>query len=209
MATFKTTSSDYTLNVGPYSSNTSSWTGTFTINGNLAVAGNVTYIESSELKVDDPFITVAANNTGVITNMGMVAQKSLSTFAGLRFNSITNEWEISPSVNSAGDPISPYSAISTASATLPGLPNTAVQFNVANVFTGSSNFLFDSPNAKLTLSGQMAIGNIGLSPAAVANAVVLYSNTIGSGGTGLYFVNGSTTDEMVSKSKAIVFGIIF
>ena len=209
MATFKTTSSDYTLNVGPYSSNTSSWTGTFTVNGNLAVAGNVTYIESSELKVDDPFITVAANNTGVVTNMGMVAQKSLSTFAGLRFNSVTNEWEISPSVDSAGSPISPYLAISTASASVPGAPNTAVQFNVANVFTGSSNFLFDSPNAKLTLSGQMAIGNIGLSPAAVSNAVVLYSNAIGSGGTGLYFVNGTTADEMVSKSKAIVFGIIF
>lgn len=208
MATFKTTSSDYTLNVGPYSSNTSSWTGTFTVNGNLAVAGNVTYIESSELKVDDPFITVAANNTGVVTNMGMVAQKSLSTFAGLRFNSVTNEWEVSPSVNSAGDPISPYAAISTAGATTPGLPNTSVQFNVANVFTGSSNFLFDSASAKLTLTGHMAYGNTAL-PSSVSNAVVLYSNAMGSGGTGLYFVNGSTTDELVSKSTAIVFSIIF
>jgi hypothetical protein len=38
---------------------------------------------------------------------------------------------------------------------------------------------------------------------------VLYGNIAGSGGTGVYFVDGSTSDELVSKSKAIVYGIIF
>lgn len=208
MATIKTTSSDYTINVGPYDTGNSSYIGTMTVNGNLTVTGNVTTIHTTDLKVDDPFITVAANNNGAIQQMGMVAQKTTTTFAGLRFNTVTNEWEISSSVAANGSPISSYAALSTAGATSPGLPNTAVQFNVANVFTGSSNFLFDSATAKLTLTGHMAYGNTA-TPVAVANAVALYSNAMGSGGTGLYFVNGSTTDELVSKSTAIVFSIIF
>lgn len=208
MATIKTTSSDYTINVGPYSSNSASYIGTMTVNGNLTVTGNVTTISTTDLKVDDPFITVAANNNGAVSSMGMIAQKTTTTFAGIRFNSITNEWEISSSVAANGSPISSYNAISTSAGTVPGLPNTAVQFNEANVFTGSSNFLFDSATAKLTLTGHMAYGNTA-TPSAVANAVALYSNAMGSGGTGLYFVNGSTTDELVSKSTAIVFSIIF
>ena len=208
MATIKTTSSDYTINVGPYDSGNSSYIGTMTVNGNLTVTGNVTTIHTTDLKIDDPFITVAANNNGATTSMGMIAQKTNTTFAGLRFNTVTNEWEISPSVASNGAPISSYVAISTASGTLPGAPNTSVQFNVANTFTGSSSFLFDDGNSKLTLTGHMAYGNTA-TPTAVANAVALYSNVMGSGGTGLYFVNGSTGDELVSKSKAIVFSIIF
>jgi hypothetical protein len=34
------------------------------ITGNLNVAGNITYIDVSELVVNDPFITVAGNNAG-------------------------------------------------------------------------------------------------------------------------------------------------
>jgi hypothetical protein len=46
-------------------------------------------------------------------------------------------------------------------------------------------------------------------PANVANSVVLYSNTVGLGGTGLYFTSANAAGELVSKTKAIVFGIIF
>jgi hypothetical protein len=39
--------------------------------------------------------------------------------------------------------------------------------------------------------------------------VVIYSNVVGAGGTGLYFTSAAANDELVSKSKAIVFSIIF
>jgi hypothetical protein len=38
---------------------------------------------------------------------------------------------------------------------------------------------------------------------------LLYADTAAGGGTGVYFVDGSTSDELVSKSKAIVYGLIF
>jgi len=48
------------------------------------------------------------------------------------------------------------------------------------------------------------------STAAVANQSALYySGTAGGGGTGLYFVNTSQQDELISRRKAIVYAIIF
>lgn len=46
-------------------------------------------------------------------------------------------------------------------------------------------------------------------PASSVNTNKLYAAAPGSGGTGLFFVNPSTSDELVSKTKAIVYGIIF
>ncbi len=42
------------------------------------------------------------------------------------------------------------------------------------------------------------------------NDIILYStSTIGGGGTGLYYINNTDTDELISRRKAIIYGIIF
>ena len=47
-------------------------------------------------------------------------------------------------------------------------------------------------------------------PDAPTDGVKLYSKTESAGGTGIYFVNeDGTTDELVSKSKAILYGLLF
>ena len=81
MATVKNTSDDYTITVAD-------GLGTLTINADLDVVGNITYIDSTELRVTDPFTTVAYDNNGALQSMGLVAQKSLTTYAGLRFNTV-------------------------------------------------------------------------------------------------------------------------
>jgi hypothetical protein len=86
--------------------------------------------------------------------------------------------------------------------------NTQLQFNQGGVFGASANLTFDYGNNKLTMLGYQVLGNTA-TPANVSNAVALYSNVTGSGGTGLYFTSTSANDELVSKSKAIVFSIIF
>ena len=55
----------------------------------------------------------------------------------------------------------------------------------------------------------LSFGNIATAPTAVANSVAVFHNAEGSGGTGLYVKSPSVEDELVSKSKAIVFAIIF
>ena len=203
MATVKTTSGDYTITVA-------NGLGLLTINANLDVVGNITYIDSSELKVTDPFITVAANNNGAIQSMGLVAQKTTTTFAGLRFNTVSGDWEISDSVDANGAPISAYVTIASGNiSTSPGAPVNSVQFNNAGTFGGNSKFTFDSANTKVGITGQLVLGNIASTPTATANSAALYNNIEGSGGTGVYVRSSTVNDELCSKTKAIVFGIIF
>lgn len=203
MATVKNTSGNYTITVA-------NGVGLLTINADLDVVGNITYIDSSELKVTDPFITVAANNTGVIQSMGLVAQKTTTTFAGLRFNTVSGDWEISDSVNAEGAPISPYVTIAAGNTvTAPGLPNASVQFNQGNTFAGNSAFTFDPATAKVGITGQIVYGNIATAPTATANSVSLYHNAKGAGGTGLYFKSTADEDELISRSKAVTFSLIF
>jgi hypothetical protein len=203
MATVKNTSDNYTITVA-------NGLGLMTINANLDVVGNITYIDSNELRVTDPFITVAYENNGAIQSMGLVAQKTTTTWAGLRFNTVSSDWEISDSVNAEGAPISPYVPIASGNVTTnPGLPVNSIQFNQANAFAGNSAFTFDVANAKVNITGQIVYGNIVTAPAATANAVALYHNAEGAGGTGLYFKSNTEQDELISKSKAIVFSLIF
>lgn len=205
MPTYKTTSDNYTINVGPNSGG--KWTGTMTVNGNLNVVGNVTSV--TDIAVNDAFIVVAANNTGTVTDMGLVAQKDGSNWAGLRFDTTSNAWQISSSVDFNGNPIAPYANIAGGGAGTVAGTDTQVQYNQSGAFGASSTLTFDYSTNKLTLDGHLALGNIGSTPAPVANSVVIYNNAVGAGGTGIYAVSSSVDDELVSKSKAIVFSIIF
>ena len=200
MTTYKNTSGDYTITGD-------NGLGIFTVNyANTVFNGNLTY--TGNLTTVDDFITVAANNTGVITDMGLLAQANTTHFAGLRFNTTANVWQISSSVYSNGAPVTAYANIATGHATVAGA-NTNIQFNSSGNFGGTANLTFDQATNKLTIQGHEAFGNIGTTPALVSNSVVVYNKAVGSGGTGLYVVSASVDDELVSKSKAIVFGIIF
>jgi hypothetical protein len=199
MATYKNISSDWYITVD-------SGVGTIYVDGNLDVSGNITYV--SEIAVNDAFIAVAANNNGTVTSMGLLATKTANaTWAGLRFNTITSQWEISPQVYGNGAPISAYATIATGNATVGGA-NTQIQFNDEGAFGANVNLTYDFTNSKLTLQGYQVFGNTA-TPANVANSVAVYSNVVGAGGTGLYFTSSAANDELVSKSKAIVFSIIF
>ena len=196
---YKNTSSDYTITVN-------NGVGTFTVNANTVFNGNVTY--SVPATSTFAFLTVAANNSGNITDMGLLAQKGPSTFAGLRFDTAANAWQISNAVNTDGSAVTSYANIGTSALAIGGT-NTQVQFNQNSALGASANLIFDYANNILKIQGVEVLGNIGASPSVPSNAVALYNNTIGGGGTGVYVLSSSVDDELVSKSKAIVYGIIF
>lgn len=199
MSTYKNTSGDLTMTGdGGLATLTINYAEAI-INGNLTYTGNLTTV--------DDFIVVAANNTGTVTDMGLLAQTGPTTFAGLRFDSTSNVWQISSSVYGNGSPVTSYANIATGNATVAGA-NTNIQFNNAGSFGANSNFTFDFANSRVTLTGSQAFGNTA-TPTNVSNTVTVYSNAVGSGGTGLYITSSAAADELVSKSKAIVFAIIF
>jgi len=188
-------------------------TNTMEVDGNLVVSGNITYINTEVLDVKDPFIVTNSSNTATYaSNAGLLTHKTASTFAGIRYNTTDNKWEISTSTSETGE-TGTWNEIGTAEAGNVAGANTQVQFNDEGSFGASANFTFTDTsqlnvagNINLTAGLQLADSS---SPGSVANTTVLYGNVAGSGGTGVYFVDGSTEDELVSKSKAIVFGIIF
>ena len=198
MTTYKTVNNDYTITCDDGA-------GIFTVNAQTVFNGNVTYTVPAT--TDFAFLTVAANNTGAITDGGLLMQTGTGTFAGLRFDVASNTWQISSSVSSLGVPIASYANINTGAAPAAG-SNTQVQFNNAGALGASASLSFDTANNRLSLSGVQAFANTA-TPTNVANAVSLYSNAMGGGGTGLYFTSTSGADELVSKGKAIVYGIIF
>ena len=201
MATYKNISSDWYISVD-------SGVGTIYVDGNLDVAGNITFV--SELAVNDAFIIVAANNTGTVTSMGLVATRvANSSFAGLRYDSTANAWQISTSVSANGAPIAAYANISTGGATAAGA-NTQVQFNDGGSFGATANLTFDKSLNQLTITaGSQRLGNIGSAPAAVANSAVLYNLAPDLGASGVYARTTTTQDELITAVRARLFSIIF
>lgn len=201
MSTYKNTSGDLTLTGNNGAATLTVNYSNTVFNGSLTYTGNLTTV--------DDFIVVAANNTGTVTDMGLLAGINVANgqYAGLRFDATLNVWQISSNVSGLG--VGTYANIlTTASSANAAGSDTQIQFNQGGAFGASGNLTFDYGNNKLTMLGYQVFGNTA-TPANVANAVALYSNVTGSGGTGLYFTSASANDELVSKSKAIVFAIIF
>jgi len=183
------------------------------VTGNLEVAGNLTYINTEELDVKDPFIMLNSSNTSTYgSNSGILTHKTASSYAGIRYNNNTSRWELSTDTGTTGETGTWTEIASAAAASVAGA-NTQVQFNNAGNFGASANLTF-TDTSQLNIGGNVNV-TTGLqladvaAPGAVTNTTVLHGGVAGSGGTGVYFVDGTTTDELVSKSKAIVFGIIF
>lgn len=203
MSSFKNVSGDYTIVV-------ENGIGTVYIDGNLDVSGNITYV--SDLAVNDAFIIVAANNTGTVTDMGLVAQKTSNTYAGLRYNTTVGAWQISNNVSQNGAPIDSYANINIGGgAAFVAGSNTQIQFNDGGNFGATANLAFDKSLNRLTIgNGSAVLGNTGAALSYAGNGVALYNNITNSGGTGVYVVGATTTnDELVSLTKAKLFAIIF
>ena len=179
-----------------------------TVTGNLTVQGNLTYINVTELNITDPFILVNASNTGTYSsNSGLLTHKTSSDYAGIRYNDNSGTWELSVSTSSSGT-TGTWTPIVSGGITAAGA-NTEIQYNDGGVLGANAAFAFDYATSRLTIDGTAALGYTSVPPTSVANTATMVANIPGSGGTGIYFNNNSNQDELISKSKAIVFSIIF
>jgi hypothetical protein len=188
MATVKNTSGDYVINCANDT-------------GNLSIDAN--------LNINHPYFKVAADNNGVINAMGMIAQVTLTDWAGLRYNSQAAQWEASTSVNEDGTAILPYSPIGGTAGGGPGGVNVSVQYNNSGILGGSADFTFEPTTSELSLNGYQVFANIGITPAPATNSVAVFANEPSSGNTGLYVTSPTSTGELISAQQALVYSIIF
>ncbi len=188
-----------------------------TVTGNLIVAGTSTEVESTDLAISDKTIVLNKGETGAgVTSpvhSGIEIERGTLTNVGLRYNDSTDKWELT---NDGAT----WSEITTGSAgsyltnvvddITPQLGG-ALDVNGQMITSASNGDIVIDPNGsgQLKINHEVSLQNQGSDPSATASYNKLYSKTPGNGGSGVFFVNSSTSDELVSKTKAMVFALIF
>jgi len=167
------------------------------LTGNLHVLGvyDTTNVTNTNVEDKDIALNVGEAGWGVGGNVapgqsGIIVDRGLQANVALRWNEIYDNWEVTTDGTT-------YANIATSASS--GL--TAVVQDTGPRLGG--NLITNGFNVQLQ---SLLTAN---PPTAVASNVILYSDTVGSAGSGLFVVNsGTASDELVTKSKAIVFSII-
>jgi hypothetical protein len=170
------------------------------ITGNLHVAGvyDTTTVTNTNIQDKDIALNVGETNYGVGGNVspgssGIIIDRGLQANVSLRWNEIFENWEITTDGTNYGNILTAGSGGITAVVedTSPDLGG--------NLTTNGFHLQFDTPTINPpTPPGGPVIG-----------ITLLYGANVGSAGSGLFVINTETTsDELVTKSKAIVFSII-
>lgn len=187
MATVKKLNTPYTID-----------TSEVIITGKLTVAGVFDTQTVTNTNIVDKDITLNAGETnwGVGGNAspgtsGIIVDRGLAANVALRWNESTDVWEITTD-GSAYTTI--LSSASGGTALTAIVQDTSPRLG-GNLITNGFNVQFQT---LLTANP----------PTAVTGNVILYSGTIGSAGSGLYVVNVNGNDELVTKTKAIVYSLI-
>ena len=206
----------------------------FRVIGNSAIINTT----NSTLKDNIIVLNDGETGAGVtLGNSGIMINRGVSANAYWQFDEATASWEGRFSNGNLINLSSGNAVAITDVITLGYLishppsaaqPNNSVQFNRATSIAGNANFTFYEANSSLyvgnlristdditnvktdiTVNSPLRMSDQGVVPTAVSNHTTIYANTPAGGGTGVYFVNTTTSDELISKKKATVLALIF
>ena len=210
-----------------------------TIHGNLKIIGNSASISSTNSTIKDNIIVLNDGETGAgvaLGNAGIMINRGISSNAYWQFAEATTSWEGRYGNGNlitirAADPIANSDVVTKGYlaniGNPPGGSATQVQYNKNNVLAGNAGLTFTDttgvllignisigPNAiqhttAITINSPLRMNHIALAPNAVSGHTTVYANVPGGGGTGVYFVNTSNSDELISKTNATVLALIF
>jgi hypothetical protein len=162
------------------------------LTGNLHVLGvyDTTNVTNTNVEDKDIALNVGEAGWGVGGNVapgqsGIIVDRGLQANVALRWNEIYDNWEVTTDGTT-------YANIATsASSGITAVVEDTSPTLGGNLETNGYQINFQTPTTLL-------FGN-----------TLVYADTVGSAGSGLFVVNsGTASDELVTKSKAIVFSII-
>lgn len=188
--------------------------GNVIINGNLFARGDTTTISTTNTDIYDNIITLNKGVTGSpILNAGITVVRGTSPNVDVRWNESTQNWQITNDGSVYYDLV----ATTTGNTRLvdDASPQLGANLNVANfaIKNNDGDNIYLDPTAALQLDGNIQIKKVANFPAPtiVNNYNIITSSNTGTGGTGLYVTNdeGITNQELISKSRAVVYSIIF
>ena len=189
-----------------------------TVTGNLTITGTTTTVETTNTEIVDRVITLNKGESGAgVTGVtsGIEIDRGSTANALLVFDDSTDTFRISYDGGSS------FTTVAT-SVGGSGLENivedTTPQlggdldingFNITSANTNQDINIIPSGTGNVVVDSGIRLNDQVGAPSAVTNTTIVYAAATTGGGTGVHFVDGSTTGELVSKTKAIVFGLIF
>jgi len=210
MATFKNTSGDYTLTANDGN-------GTITLRGDLVVTGTSTSVDETNLSVEDALITLNNGEAGAgVTagTAGLTVDRGSSTNARLLFDESDDLWKLDTGSGSLANILTGAGTTGLSDVVDDTTPQLGgdLDINGNSITSVSNNNVVVAPHGTgtLRLDAELELEIQASDPGGNAGYNHVYAKANGTGGSGVFFQNADgTVDELVSKTKAMVFGLIF
>jgi len=183
------------------------------ITGNLTVIGTTTTITTTDTAIKDRVIVLNNGELGSgVTGRysGFEVDRGTANNAFLVFDENDDTFKISTDGGGSYATITSGGITNIVADTTPQLGGN-LDVNGNSIVSVSNGDVVIAPNGSgnFRISSPIRLDDEGSAPSSVTGATLLYAATAGGGGSGIFFVDSSTSDELVSKSKAIVYGLIF
>ena len=203
---------------GTYTISASSFTldNDVTVTGNLTVTGTTNSVETTNTRITDNIVTYNQGASGA--GVGGTGFSGIEIERGSLDNALLVFDESDDTFKISTDGGSSYVNLTTGSGGISNVvEDTTPQlggdldtngFNITSARTNEDINVIPAGTGNLVIDSAIRL-NDQSTPSSVNNATLLYAATASGGGSGVFFVDGSTSDELVSKSKAIVYGLIF
>ena len=215
MTTHKRINGNYdivTLGVDDEVSITSS---ALTVTGNLTVQGTTTTVNSTDLDIRDRVVVLNKGETGAGvsgTYAGLEVDRGTLQEAKLVYDDSQDQWVLDqgdgvliPIVRSG----SGFTDLIDDKSPQLGGDLDVNGFRIISVSDGNIVLAPDGTGMLQIDNAAVRLENEASDPTGEAGYTTVYSKQPGPGGSGLYAVTDTTSDELVSKTKAIIYSIIF
>ena len=187
------------------------------IYGDLVVTGDQSVVSETNLAISDNEILLNEGEGGAgvtLGTSGITVDRGSLTNVGIRWNESAGAWECTNDGTTWKYLMQSSSSASGLTQVFDDLtPELGGNLDVLvyHIVSSSNRDVIVAPDGtgKLRLDSELKVVEVGSAPGATAGYNTVYAQTPGAGGTGLYVQNSTVNDELVSKSKAIVFSIIF
>lgn len=193
-------------------------TGSVIITSNLVVNGTTTTVNTTETTISDRVITLNSGEFGSGVSgiySGIEVDRGGFDDVGVRWNETLGYWELAYD-NSVWDKI-------TTSVDLESYLQNVVEdltpqlggnldVNGKTITSATNGNVVIDPNGTglLKIDAPITLQDQGSAPSATSGYNKIYSSATQSGGaTGIYFVNNTKSDELASRTRAILYGLIF
>lgn len=193
--------------------------GETTVTGNLTVSGTTTTVETTNTVINDKVITLNNGETGSGVGgdgySGLEFDRGTENNALLVFDESTDTFKVS--TNAGGTYLTLLTSSGGGSGITAIVEDTTPQLggdldvNGNSIVSASNGNITIAPDGtgKLILDTYVTMENVVSAPSMTAGYATIYADTVSGGGSGVYVSNSTGQQELVTKSKAVVFGLIF